>query len=65
MDQQALPIFPTPGSRVRVPDPESRIGATMLTWTKTEARPVGGRLSIKCAGAGEVPAGRVKPCQNS
>lgn len=55
-----LPIFPAPGSRVRVPDPESRIGATMLTWTKTEARPVDGRLSIQCAVAGEVPAGRVR-----
>ena len=60
MERQTLPIFPAPGSRVRVPDPESRIGATMLTWTKTEARPIDGRLSIQCAGAGEVPAGRVR-----
>lgn len=55
-----LPIFPAPGSRVRVPDPESRTGATMATWTMTEARDVDGVMRIKCVGAGEVPAGRVR-----
>ncbi len=58
--QVALPIFPAPGSRVRVPDPDSRVGGTMLAVTMTEAREVDGRLCIKCVGAGEVPAGRIK-----
>lgn len=55
-----LPIFPPPGSRVSVPDPDSRVGGTMLAFTMTEAREVGGQLKIKCVGAGEVPAGRVR-----
>ena len=58
--QAALPIFPAPGSRVRIPDPTSRIGGAMLSVTMTEAREVDGRLCIKCVGAGEVPAGRVR-----
>ena len=60
MQRTPLPIFPAPGSRVRIPDPDSRIGGYHLTWTMTEAREVDGRLCIKCVGAGWVPAGRIK-----
>lgn len=42
------------------PDPDSRIGGTMLAVTMTEPREVDGRLCIKCVGAGWVPAGRVR-----
>ena len=60
MQRTPLPIFPAPGSRVRIPDPDSRIGGAMLSVTMTEAREVGGRLCIRCVGAGWVPAGRVR-----
>ena len=58
--QLTLPIFPSRGSRVRIPDPDSRIGGTMLAVTMTEAREVDGRLCIKCVGAGEVNAAKVR-----
>lgn len=57
MQRTPLPIFPAPGSRVKIPAPA---GGYHLTWTMTEAREVDGRLCIKCVGAGEVPAGRVR-----
>lgn len=55
--QLTLPIFPTPGSRVRIPAP---VGGYHVTWTMTEAREVDGVLKIRCAGAGWVPAAKVR-----
>lgn len=51
-----LPIFPRPGSRVRVP---AEGGGYIKTFAG-EVREVDGKLVIKCAGVGDVPAGRVK-----
>lgn len=56
MIRLTLPIFPDPGSRVRVPAPG---GGYNVTWTMTEARDLGQGLRIKCVGVGEVEAGRV------
>lgn len=53
-------IFPAPGSRVIIPDPESKVGGTMRTWTMGEAREVDGGLKIRCAGAGWVPVAKVR-----
>jgi len=55
--QTVLPIFPAPGSLVRVP---AKGGGYIKTWTMTEARDLGRGLRIKCVGEGEVEAGRVK-----
>jgi len=57
MTRLPLPIFPRPGSRVRVP---AESGGWVKTWTMSEAREVDGMLRIKCVGVGEVEAGRVK-----
>ena len=57
MQRVALPIFPAPGSRVRIPAP---VGGYHVTWTMTEAREVDGRLCIKCGGWGGGNAAKVR-----
>ena len=54
--RQPLPIFPAPGSRVRVP---AKGGGYTKTFSG-DVREVDGKLVIHCAGCGDVPAGRVK-----
>jgi len=56
MTRLPLPIFPAPGSRVRVP---AEGGGYVKTFAG-EVREVGGKLVIHCAGCGDVPAGKVK-----
>ena len=55
--QTVLPIFPSPGSRVRVPAPG---GGYNVTWTMGEARTVGGEIVIRCAGEGDVQVQEVR-----
>lgn len=56
--QTVLPIFPSPGSRVSVPDRTT--GGRLLTWTMGEARTVDGEIVIRCVGAGDVKASKVQ-----
>jgi hypothetical protein len=60
MTRLPLPIFPRPGSRVRVP---AEGGGYVRTWTMGEARDDGGRIVIKCVGAGDVLVQKVRACE--
>lgn len=58
-EQTVLPnLFPPPGSRVSVPDPDS--GGRLRTWTMGEARTVGGDIVIRCVWAGDVKVQEVR-----
>jgi len=61
LTQAVLPIFPAPGSRVSVPYPGT--GGRLRTWTMGPARTVDGKIVIRCAGVGDVPANKVKEMQ--
>lgn len=50
-EQTVLPIYPPPGSRVRVP---ADGGGYVVTWTMGPAETVGGVIVIRCVGAGEM-----------
>ncbi len=58
MAQTVLPVFPPPGSRVSVPDPDT--GGRLRTWTMSEARTVDGVIVIRCVGAGNVKVQEVR-----
>ena len=57
LTQTVLPIFPPPGSLVRVP---AEGGGYVVTWTMGEAKTVGGVIVIRCVGAGNVRAQEVR-----